>query len=960
MATITLDGKQYHVNDGDNLLQAGLSLKKNVPYFCWHPALGSVGSCRLCAVKQFSDASDQRGRLVMACMTPVTDGAIFALTDPQAQQFRATVIESLMTNHPHDCPVCEEGGECHLQDMTQMSTHTTRRYQGKKRTHTNQYLGPFINHEMNRCIACYRCVRYYNNYVGGDDLQAMAAHNHVYFGRYEPGTLDSEFAGNLVEVCPTGVFTDKTFSQDFSRKWDLQSAPSVCTHCAVGCNTSPGERYGRVKRIVNRYNREVNGYFLCDRGRFGYAYNDHPSRILEPHSQQRPIDDGQAINKLVEMLTQQQYGKAELLAIGSPRSSIENNYALMHLVGHENFYMGVSEAQLQVLVGIRKLLLRKTVITPSLSEIEAADAVVILGEDVSNTAPRIALAIRQSVRNQGFELAEKNRVPVWQDNAVRGMIGDQRNPICIADVRGTRLDDIAHIHIAVEPDVIAKMGRAVAGVLSGEDDSCRGLSDSQQQWVNKVVAVLRQAKRPLIVTGSACQHLSIIHAAGEIYNVVESQLKEKSEEEQASIHAARLYCCLPESNSLGLALLTHPRAQSLADLLKRLNCSDHRYNLFILENNLDRHLQEQPLLSILNLVECSVLFDHSEHTMTERVDLCLPVPTTLESQGTFVNSEGRAQRFYPVKQAALPARQAWQWMKEALLEWVSIDPRAALFNRHWHRLAAFQQTDQLIADCAKEVELLADIDRITALCLSDEQAVNRKYGIGRQTLRYSGRTAMHANEQVAEKAVSQDYDSVFTYSMEGMVGTGAQLPYVWSPGWNSNQSLHKFQQEVAGDLIGDGEGVRLLDTLTETCSLGGHSVRDSASYVRSPDELLLVPAYEVFGSGEWSANAEAINKRSSPAYIAVNEITAHALSLSDWDTVTFSIDQQMGYRLHLRVDNSVAAGIALLSLGCQGAPAHIPGQCLVKLHLAELPIPKPRSYSQQSSQLIASDRGNTQ
>ncbi|MEJ2416276.1 MAG: NADH-quinone oxidoreductase subunit G, partial [Exilibacterium sp.] len=114
--------------------------------------------------------------------------------------------------------------------MTEMSGHTFRRYDLGKRTHRNQYLGPFINHEMNRCIACYRCVRYYQDYAGGGDLQMFGAHHHVYFGRHCDGTLENPFSGNLVEVCPTGVFTDKTFSKHFTRKWDLQCAPSICQH----------------------------------------------------------------------------------------------------------------------------------------------------------------------------------------------------------------------------------------------------------------------------------------------------------------------------------------------------------------------------------------------------------------------------------------------------------------------------------------------------------------------------------------------------------------------------------------------------------------------------------------------------------------------------------------------------------------------------------------------------------
>ena len=209
MPTIYIDGTAYEVEEGKNLLEACLNLGLDLPYFCWHSSMGSIGSCRQCAMVQYQNDEDTRGRIVMGCMTPVTDGARLSLQGETANEFRESVIESLMLNHPHDCPVCAEGGECHLQDMTVMVGHRDRNYRGKKNTHRNQYLGPLINHEMNRCISCYRCVRFYRDYAGGTDLAALASHDHVYFGRHQDGVLQSEFAGNLVEVCPTGVFTDK-------------------------------------------------------------------------------------------------------------------------------------------------------------------------------------------------------------------------------------------------------------------------------------------------------------------------------------------------------------------------------------------------------------------------------------------------------------------------------------------------------------------------------------------------------------------------------------------------------------------------------------------------------------------------------------------------------------------------------------------------------------------------------
>ena len=170
MPTIRIDGTEYEVEAGKNLMETCLNLGLDLPYFCWHPAMGSVGACRQCALVQYLDEESEqagRGRIVMGCMTPVTEGAIFSLAGDSARQFREAIVESLMLNHPHDCPVCAEGGECHLQDMTVMVGHRDRHYRGRKNTHRNQYLGPLIHHEMNRCITCYRCTRFYRDYAGG-------------------------------------------------------------------------------------------------------------------------------------------------------------------------------------------------------------------------------------------------------------------------------------------------------------------------------------------------------------------------------------------------------------------------------------------------------------------------------------------------------------------------------------------------------------------------------------------------------------------------------------------------------------------------------------------------------------------------------------------------------------------------------------------------------------------------
>ncbi|THB85600.1 NADH-quinone oxidoreductase subunit NuoG, partial [Pantoea allii] len=443
MATIHVDGKEYDVNGADNLLQACLSLGLDIPYFCWHPALGSVGACRQCAVKQFQNAEDTRGRLVMSCMTPASDGTFISIDDGEAKEFRESVVEWLMTNHPHDCPVCEEGGNCHLQDMTVMTGHSFRRYRFTKRTHRNQDLGPFISHEMNRCIACYRCVRYYKDYADGKDLGVYGAHDNVYFGRPEDGTLESEFSGNLVEICPTGVFTDKTHSERYNRKWDMQFAPSICQQCSVGCNTSPDERYGELRRIENRYNGTVNHYFLCDRGRFGYGYVNRKDRPRQPMllrgNDWVTLNAEQAVNAGADLLRQAK----KVIGIGSPRASIESNFALRELVGAENFSTGMpadEQARLELMLNVLR---EGGIYTPSLREIESYDAVLVLGEDLTQVGARVALSVRQAVKGKARDMAAAQKVADWQIAAIMNIGQNAKHPLFVTHVDETRLDDIA-------------------------------------------------------------------------------------------------------------------------------------------------------------------------------------------------------------------------------------------------------------------------------------------------------------------------------------------------------------------------------------------------------------------------------------------------------------------------------------------------------------------------------------
>ena len=898
MPTIYIDDKPFEVPQGDNVLQACLSAGIDLPYFCWHPEMGSVGACRQCALVQYRDADDEHGRIVMGCMTPVADGARFSLKGGAAGEFRKNVIESLMLNHPHDCPVWGEGGECHLQDMTVMTGHRNRRYRGKKNTHRNQDLGPLINHEMNRCISCYRCTRFYNDYAGGTDLSAQGAHDHVYFGRQEDGTLESEFAGNLVEVCPTGVFTDKPLVNDYTRKWDLQSAPSVCTACALGCNTLPGERYGKLKRIHNRFNNDVNGYFLCDRGRYGGNYVNNEERVgfaglRRSGGDYDAIETQQTISRVAEWCNTSTSGK-RIAAIGSPRASLESNFLLREFVGKENFCVGMSDSEAESTQEIISILKNGSVVSPSMRQIEAADAVLILGEDVTNTAPRLALSLRQSVRNRAKQMATDMRIPLWQDEAVRVLAQDQLSPLFMVGVAATRLDDIAEQTLCMSPPDIARFGYAIAAELDDSLASVSGFDADSQATIKLIAAALKLAKRPLIVSGTGVQDISVIKAAAAVAHAVKNS-------------ECMLSYCLPESNSLGVALLEGGAGPSLHELVQSA-ASGELETLIVLENDLYRRAAETQISALLDTASQVVVLDAIDTPTMSKSTLALPSASFAECEGTLVSSEGRSQRHYPVFLPVDQRQPAWQWLKQ-----IGQQAGSEGFDQYSH-------FDSVTAACSQTVEALNGIVEASP----SAEFRTRGLKIPRQPQRYSGRTAMRSNISVHEPKQPQDDDSPFSFSMEGATGSqpGALIPFVWSPGWNSNQSLHKFQSKAGGALRGGTAGVRLIEPSNDSVPILAGSLPDPLHLAEG--QLRLVPIYRIFGSEELSAHSPAIQELTDKPFILISPDGARSLELQAGDLAEVSIEGE-DFALEIKLDASIAAGCAGYSVGLPGAKWLPPG-----------------------------------
>lgn len=886
--TIFIDNKPYETEDGQSLLSACLSLGFNIPYFCWHPELHSVGACRQCAVKQFRSEQDTRGFITMSCMTPASDGTRISIDDPEAVQFRKSVIEWLMMNHPHDCPVCDEGGECHLQDMTVMVGHNYREFRFPKRTYRNQNLGPFLNHEMNRCIQCYRCVRFYRDYAGGRDLNVFGVNQRIFFGRSQDGTLENEFSGNLVEVCPTGVFTDKTLRRHYTRKWDLETAPSICVHCGVGCNTIAGERYGTLRRIQNRYNGAVNGYFLCDRGRFGYEFVNSERRVRTPMARHErsaaaePVTRQAALERIAEACR----NGSRVIGIGSPRGSLEANFALRTLVGPERFFLGISEKEKRLLDLALHVLRTSPARSASLQDIRSSDAVLVLGEDVANTAPMLALALRQSVRRQPMEKCDRLEVPRWADGAVRETIADARGPLYLATTTGTKLDAIARKNLHAAPDDLARLGFAVAGEVSEQAPAVSHPEESFKALAREIAEDLKQARRPLVVAGTSCGSESLIHAAAN----VACALHEKGVPVGLSL-------IVPECNGLGLAMIGGGTLEEAFQLITE----EPGQTVIVLENDLYRRASSGAVREFFAKAGCVVCLDHLLNVTTAEADVVLPAGSFADGHGTMVNNEGRAQRYFTVFCSDDEVRESWHWLRDIMLALGRPE------GRSWESL------DNVIAALARELAVFRQVPEIAP------PAGFRMTGmkIPREPHRYSGRTAMRANLSVHEPKPPDDPDSSLAFSMEGSESQppAAIIPRFWRPGWNSIQAVNKFQSEIGGPLRGGDPGRRLIEP-TQSPEIRYFS-DVPATFERREGQWLIVPCYHIFGSEELSALSPGIEERSPRPYVALGHEDARELGLKDSDMVNVRVGD-WEHVLPLKISANVPKGVAGLPVGLAG------------------------------------------
>ncbi|MGT2242356.1 molybdopterin-dependent oxidoreductase, partial [Enterobacter hormaechei subsp. xiangfangensis] len=639
----------------------------------------------------------------------------------------------------------------------------------------------------------------------------------------------------------------------------------------------------------------------------GYGYVNLKDRPRQPV--QRRGDDlitlnaEQAMQGAADILRQSK----KVIGIGSPRASIESNFALRELVGADNFYTGIAKGEQARLQMMLKVLREGGIHTPSLRDIESYDAVLVLGEDITQTGARVALAVRQAVKGKAREMAAAQKVADWQIAAILNIGQRAKHPLFVTNVDDTRLDDIAAWTYRAPVEDQARLGFAIAHALDDSAPAVDGLSQDLQGKVDVIVQALAGAKKPLIISGTNAGSMEIIQAAA---NVAKA-LKGRGADVGVTMVARAV-------NSVGLGMIG---GGSLEEALDELE-SGAADAVIVLENDLHRHASAARVDAALAKAPLVMVVDHQRTAIMDKAHLVLSAASFAESDGTVVNNEGRAQRFFQVYDPAYydaktVMLESWRWLH-------------SLHSTVNNRQVDWTQLDHVIDAAIAALPQLAGIKDAAP----DATFRIRGQKLAREPHRYSGRTAMRANISVHEPRQPQDKDTMFAFSMEGNNQPSAprsQIPFAWAPGWNSPQAWNKFQDEVGGKLRHGDPGVRLFEASASGLE---YFTAVPASFQAEEGKWRIAPYYHLFGSDELSQRAPVFQSRMPEPYIKLNPADAAKLGVNPGAMLSFSVEGQT-LRLPLVISEGLTAGQVGLPMGMPGIAPVLTGSRIDSLQEAK-------------------------
>lgn len=634
MIKLEIDGKAVEVENGSTVMEAANKVGSFIPHFCYHKKLSIAANCRMCLVQV-----EKAPKPLPACATPATEGMKVQTASQYAKTAQQGVMEFLLINHPLDCPICDQGGECQLQDLAVGYGGSASRYQEEKRVVVNKNLGPLISTDMTRCIHCTRCVRFGQEVAGVMELGMAGRGEHSEILSFVGRTVDSELSGNVIDLCPVGALTSKPFRYS-ARSWELSRRKSVSPHDGLGSNLIVQVKQDRVMRVLPRENEAVNECWLSDKDRFAYEGLNSDERLTKPMLKQdgkwSEVEWSVALDYVAHALAniRNEHGADAIGTLASPHQTLEELHLLNKLVrgiGSNNIDTRLRQLDTRAdgqAKGARWLGMK-------VADLATLQSVLVVGSTLRKDHPLLANRFRQAAKR-----------------------GQQINVLHVAD--DELLMNVAN-RLIVKP---SQMGDALAQVA-------KALSALKSQPLSKSVADATANIR----VGDAAQAIAKSLAEKEKVGIFLGNFAEHHPEfstlhalaqEIARLSGGSLGFLGEAANSVGAAVVgAQPGAVSGAGGLCAQGMKSKprkAYLVFGAEPDLDA-ADGEGTLAALYTAETVIAFSSFKHAASRYADVLLPIAPFTETAGTFVNTEGTVQSFNGVVKPLGETRPGWKVLR---------------------------------------------------------------------------------------------------------------------------------------------------------------------------------------------------------------------------------------------------------------------------------------------------------
>ncbi len=621
MVEIELDGKKVEVPAGSMVMHAAERAGTYIPHFCYHKKLSIAANCRMCLVEV-----EKAPKPMPACATPVTQGMIVRTKSDKAIQAQKSVMEFLLINHPLDCPICDQGGECQLQDLAVGYGGSSSRYEEEKRVVFHKDVGPLVSmEEMSRCIHCTRCVRFGQEVAGVMELGMSNRGEHSEIESFVGQSVDSELSGNMIDICPVGALTSKPFRYS-ARTWELSRRKSISPHDSTGANLIVQVKNHQVMRVVPMENEAVNECWIADRDRFSYEALNTEQRLTQPMIKQggqwQTTDWQTALEYVANGLRQvrEQHGAAAIGTLASPHSTAEELYLAAQLtrgLGSQSIDARLRAADFSHEGGVRWL-------GTSIAALSQLQGALVVGSNLRKDHPLLAQRVRQSVRKGGQVARIHDRANDWAMPVAQDLITPASGWVqALADVAAA-----------------VATAKGVAAPVAG---------NAQSAPAQAIAQLLLSGEHKAILLGNAAAHHArassllalaqfIAQQTGATYGVLG---------EAANTVGAQLVGSLPGPGGSNAAQMAKGGLKAVV-----LLHAEPAYDMAGGERAANALAQADMVVSLSPF-----------KANLDIADVLLPIAPFTETAGTFVNTEGRAQSFYGVVRPLGETRPGWKVLR---------------------------------------------------------------------------------------------------------------------------------------------------------------------------------------------------------------------------------------------------------------------------------------------------------